>query len=74
MGDRVLERARAPAAVRLALLPYQEEGFGWMVKQEAEHQVQGGILADEVTAARTGPRRRAALLTKRHSLPAARSP
>ena len=48
LGERKLERVKAPPSVALQLLPYQEEGFGWMVKQEAEHQVKGGILADEM--------------------------
>ena len=48
LGERKLSRTAAPPTVALQLLPYQEEGFGWMVKQEAEHQVQGGILADEM--------------------------
>lgn len=35
LGARVLSRKAAPAAVVLKLLPYQEEGYGWMVAQEA---------------------------------------
>ena len=38
LGIRELPRKAAPASVVLNLLPYQEEGFGWMVAQEEEEE------------------------------------
>ena len=43
---KVLKRLPAPPNIILPLLPYQEEGHGWMLEQEKEHG--GGILADEM--------------------------
>lgn len=48
LGKKELPRVPAPSAVSLSLLPYQEEGYGWMVRQEREHHCRGGILADEM--------------------------
>ena len=47
-----LSRARAPAALKATLLPFQEKGLGWMLKQElSEHR--GGILADDMGLGKT---------------------
>jgi DNA repair protein RAD16 len=39
----------APRELLLPLLPYQQEGLGWMVHQEnGSDRIHGGILADEM--------------------------
>ena len=52
LGERDLPRVKAPASVVLNLLPYQEEGYGWMAEQEVG-PIQGGILADEMGMGKT---------------------
>lgn len=48
LGLKDLPRVKAPDCIALDLLPYQEEGFGWMVQQEKDDTRNGGILADEM--------------------------
>lgn len=38
---------------KIKLYPYQVEGFSWMVAQEADPTVKGGILADEMGMGKT---------------------
>ena len=42
----VLKAKAPPKSILAKLLPYQEEGYGWMLEQEKTHR--GGILADEM--------------------------
>jgi SNF2 family DNA or RNA helicase len=41
------EKAEPPAELIGTMLPYQLEGLGWMLHQEAS-TMRGGILADEM--------------------------
>eukprot|EP00927_Polykrikos_kofoidii_P070844 TRINITY_DN67222_c0_g1_i1.p1 TRINITY_DN67222_c0_g1~~TRINITY_DN67222_c0_g1_i1.p1 ORF type:complete len:1007 (+),score=209.45 TRINITY_DN67222_c0_g1_i1:91-3111(+) len=50
---RELTPRSAPAALRIALLPFQEEGLGWMLDREADASTRGGILADEMGMGKT---------------------
>ncbi|KAG5502808.1 hypothetical protein JKF63_04576 [Porcisia hertigi] len=50
--DKMEEMTPPPTLLR-HLLPYQKEGVGWMVRQEAESPVKGGILADEMGMGKT---------------------
>lgn len=45
---KALLEVEPPEAITLSLLPYQKEGFGWMVEREADPTCRGGILADEM--------------------------
>jgi DNA repair protein RAD16 len=47
-----LEAMPAPPALLQHLLPFQEEGYGWMCAQE-ESEHRGGILADEMGMGKT---------------------
>jgi len=47
-----LPRQPAPPAVVLPLLPFQEEGLAWMVRQEGT-PLKGGVLADEMGMGKT---------------------
>ena len=51
-GDARAFRHPAPAELTQPLLPFQEEGLGWMLRQE-ESDVRGGILADEMGMGKT---------------------
>ena len=51
IAKNALERVKAPAAMTIPLLPFQEQGFGWMLAREA--QGQGGILADQMGMGKT---------------------
>lgn len=44
MKKNDLTPVKAPPQVLRPLLPYQEEGFGWMLRQEQDDDVRGGIL------------------------------
>lgn len=46
------EKIDQPAALRIKLLPFQQEGVGWMVRQEYT-MFRGGILADEMGMGKT---------------------
>ena len=46
------EAAVAPPDILVPLLPYQQEGLGWMIHQE-NNDVHGGILADEMGMGKT---------------------
>ena len=49
-------RVAPPPSMTLELLPYQEEGHGWMIGQEAKDNgngCRGGILADEMGMGKT---------------------
>ncbi|CAM39061.1 putative DNA repair protein [Leishmania braziliensis MHOM/BR/75/M2904] len=48
-----MEQMSPPSALLRHLLPYQKEGMGWMVRQETESPVKGGILADEMGMGKT---------------------
>merc|ERR1711871_1355202 len=47
-----LHRRKPPPELNASLLPYQEEGFDWMVKREESDDC-GGILADEMGMGKT---------------------
>ncbi len=47
-----LEPAEQPSDVTTPMLPYQLEGLGWMLAQEAS-DIKGGILADEMGMGKT---------------------
>ncbi|KAJ1863039.1 DNA repair protein rad16 [Coemansia sp. RSA 989] len=49
---RAPKRIAQPAALKIPLLPFQQEGVQWMVEQEAT-QFRGGILADEMGMGKT---------------------
>jgi SNF2 family DNA or RNA helicase len=51
LPQRALPRVAPPPNIALPLLPYQEEGFGWMLRREREST--GGILADEMGMGKT---------------------
>ena len=51
LPQRALPRVKPPPNIALPLLPYQEEGFGWMLRREKE--ACGGILADEMGMGKT---------------------
>lgn len=40
--------AEPPSSLLMPLLPYQKEGLAWMLHQEVETDMLGGILADEM--------------------------
>jgi len=48
----VMRRVSGPSRLNATLLPFQEEGLGWMLDQEAG-DVKGGILADEMGMGKT---------------------
>lgn len=48
-----MEQMKPPSTLLRHLLPYQKEGMGWMVRQEVESPVKGGILADEMGMGKT---------------------
>ncbi|KPI83412.1 putative DNA repair protein [Leptomonas seymouri] len=48
-----MEQMAPPATLLRPLLAYQKEGMGWMVRQELESEVKGGILADEMGMGKT---------------------
>ncbi|CAG9575087.1 putative DNA repair protein [Leishmania major strain Friedlin] len=48
-----MEQMAPPSTLLRHLLPYQKEGMGWMVRQEVESPVKGGILADEMGMGKT---------------------
>ena len=52
VGDARAFRHPAPAELTQPLLPFQEEGLGWMLRQE-DSAVRGGILADEMGMGKT---------------------
>ena len=51
-GNARAFRHPAPAELTQPLLPFQEEGLGWMLRQE-DTDVRGGILADEMGMGKT---------------------
>eukprot|EP00940_MAST-03C_sp_MAST-3C-sp2_P001866 g1866.t1 len=53
LTKRVLKRVKPCKEVDAKLLPYQEEGLGWMLAQENEAKHRGGILADEMGMGKT---------------------
>ncbi|KAK7200378.1 DNA repair protein [Novymonas esmeraldas] len=48
-----MEQMVPPPTLLRHLLPYQREGMGWMVRQEADSSIKGGILADEMGMGKT---------------------
>ncbi|KAG5500143.1 hypothetical protein JIQ42_04478 [Leishmania sp. Namibia] len=48
-----MEQMAPPSTLLRHLLPYQKEGLGWMVRQETESPIKGGILADEMGMGKT---------------------
>ncbi|KAG5476943.1 hypothetical protein LSCM1_05276 [Leishmania martiniquensis] len=48
-----MEQMAPPPTLLRHLLPYQKEGLGWMVRQETESPIKGGILADEMGMGKT---------------------
>lgn len=48
-----LEPHPAPPTMRVALLKFQAEGLGWMLSREADREMRGGILADEMGMGKT---------------------
>ncbi|KAL7701713.1 DNA repair protein [Lotmaria passim] len=48
-----MEPLAPPPTLLRPLLAYQKEGMGWMVRQETESEVKGGILADEMGMGKT---------------------
>ena len=53
LKNLTLPSAKQPKdLLNISLLPYQEEGFGWMCKQEHSN-VRGGVLADEMGLGKT---------------------
>jgi DNA repair protein RAD16 len=48
-----MEQMAPPQTLLRPLLAYQKEGMGWMVRQETESEVKGGILADEMGMGKT---------------------
>lgn len=49
LPQRALPRVKPPPNIVMKLLPYQEEGFGWMrLRERGDDSVAGGILADEM--------------------------
>ena len=61
LSDRLVQRRGVSVALLAApaeltgatLLPFQQEGFSWMVAQEANPATKGGILADEMGMGKT---------------------
>ena len=53
LKERTLPRHPPPEALTRPLLPYHEEGLGWMLKQELDEDCGGGILADEMGMGKT---------------------
>ena len=53
LKSRKLKRVKAAKTVTAKLLPYQEEGLGWMLSQENDTKYKGGILADEMGMGKT---------------------
>ena len=49
---RNLPQRPTPSNITMDLLPFQQEGYGWMVAQERQQQ-RGGILADEMGMGKT---------------------
>lgn len=47
-----VEKAEQPKTMAVTLLPFQQEGLNWLLKQE-EGEYQGGILADEMGMGKT---------------------
>mmetsp|Transcript_13524 Transcript_13524/g.49201 ORF Transcript_13524/g.49201 Transcript_13524/m.49201 type:complete len:1275 (-) Transcript_13524:156-3980(-) len=50
--SREIVKAKSPPELLQPLLPFQEEGVGWMLAQEAG-TIRGGILADEMGMGKT---------------------
>lgn len=53
LQKRKLKRVKCANTVTATLLPYQEEGLGWMLSQENDTEFKGGILADEMGMGKT---------------------
>ncbi|QNQ01433.1 YALIA101S02e22848g1_1 [Yarrowia lipolytica] len=47
-----VEKAEQPKSMAVTLLPFQQEGLNWLLKQE-EGEYKGGILADEMGMGKT---------------------
>mmetsp|Transcript_31228 Transcript_31228/g.50098 ORF Transcript_31228/g.50098 Transcript_31228/m.50098 type:complete len:1402 (+) Transcript_31228:1890-6095(+) len=52
LKKKVLKRLPAPAGMTASLLPFQEEGFAWLMAQE-ETKFGGGLLCDEMGMGKT---------------------
>lgn len=50
--DKVLPAVPTPKLLNASLLPYQQEGIGWLLNQE-KSRYRGGILADEMGMGKT---------------------
>lgn len=48
-----IEPMEPPSTVKANLFPYQKEGLAWMVQQEKDPGIRGGILADEMGMGKT---------------------
>lgn len=46
-------RSPPPPELIVPLLPFQQEGLGWMVNQELQPNTRGGVLADEMGMGKT---------------------
>ena len=53
LKKKTLDRVAPPVELKMPLLPYQQEGHGWMRAQEADDTCRGGILADEMGMGKT---------------------
>ena len=51
---KALPKVQPPPSVTLELLPFQQEGLGWMLSQE-KGRLGGGILADQMGMGKKGP-------------------